>query len=144
MSAPEHGREKCAPVHYCGDEAAAADLHLASQPIEPLPGFPTAIHLRRNLLVTRHERLAGLATLAATSIDPARRSLPCLVKVERVPHDLSPDAQRSRDEVDPRPGLRHLDELWQHRLIFRRAVQRNHDVAAAARRLSEHCPTVGM
>jgi hypothetical protein len=53
----------------------------------------------------RLERLAGLVTLAATAIDPVGRSLPCLVKVERVPHDLSPNSRRLQDEVDARPGV---------------------------------------
>jgi hypothetical protein len=53
-------------------DCAAADLHLASQPIAPLPGFPTAIHLRRNLLVPRDERLPRLTRPTTTSVDPGR------------------------------------------------------------------------
>ena len=66
------------------------------------------------------------------------------MQIESVPHDLRPDAECPGDQVDARPGLRHLDDLRQHHLVFRRAAQRNHDVAAAARRRSEHYPTVGI
>ena len=76
-------------------DRAAADLHLPGQPVEPLPGFPTAIHLRRNLLVPRHERLPRLTRPTTTSVDPARRPLSCAVQIEGVPHDLRPDAERS-------------------------------------------------
>jgi len=125
-------------------DRAAADLHLPGQPVETLPSLPSPVDVGCDLPILRHERLAGLATLAATAIAPARWPPSRAAKVESVPNDLRPDAERPRDQVDARSSLGHGDDLRQHHLIFRRVTQRNHDIAAAARRLTEHYPTVGI
>jgi len=55
------------------EDRAAADLHLPGQLVEAPASLAAAINLRSDVLVLRLERLAGLATLAATAINPAGR-----------------------------------------------------------------------
>lgn len=58
------------------------------------PRLPSTSDVRFDLPTLRPERLAWLPTVAAMAIDHAGRPLPCSVKVKRVPHGRSPDAQR--------------------------------------------------
>ena len=73
------------------NDRAAADFHLPGQPVETLPGLPSTVNLGCDLPILR---LAGLATLAAAAIHAARRPLTRPMQVERIPHDLRPNAQR--------------------------------------------------
>jgi hypothetical protein len=126
------------------NDRGAADFHLSGQPVESFSCFPTAVDLCRDLLVLGHERLAGLTGWAAAAIDAARRPLPGAVEVESVANDLRPDAERARDQIDPRPSLGHLHDLRQHYLVFRRLSQRYNDLEPPKSSLARYCPTVTM
>jgi hypothetical protein len=88
------------------NDHGAADLHLPGQPVKSLACLPAAVDLRCDLLVLRHERLAGLTPLAAAAIDAARRLLARAVEVQGVTDDLGPYAECARDKVDARTGNR--------------------------------------
>jgi len=96
----------------------AADLHLPGQPLESLAALSASIDLWRNLLVLGHERVAGLPWFPAAAVNTARRPPPGAAQVKSVANDLSPDAERARDEIDARPRLGHLHDLRQHDLFF--------------------------